>query len=174
MENNLLNIALFGEYSIKEMTKEEFLEKTDYKSEHQALTDLIVEVMGKDKESTINSIKTKSEDVFNMLNGITRSFGIYFSDEYIGYISFIGYDGTTPEIQIELTESHRNKGIGYRALSLLINLIFKEKQDIEYFVYCASVDNVASIKLVEKLGGEKVKTGHFIERLISKYHILKR
>ena len=173
VDNNLLHLTLVGEYSIKELTETEFQSRTHYESDHESLTNLFTETMSKTDGTTLHSIKKKAEELLNRLNGVRRSFGIYFSDQYVGYISFANYDSKNPEIQIELSEVHRNKGIGFRALSLLTNRIFEEKQDIEYFVYCVMVDNIASIRLIEKLGGKKIETGHFIEQIISKYHILR-
>ena len=129
--------------------------------------------MIRNNEKTEPSIKLKVEEILRRLNKNSRSFGVYFGDEYVGYVSFVNYDRKNPEIQIELSEAHRNKGIGFRALSLLTKRIFEEKQDIEYFVYCVMVDNPASIRLIEKLGGKKIETEHFVEKNVNKYHILR-
>lgn len=173
MENNFLSISLCNEYAIKELTKKEFREKTTYEDDQETLTNLFVEIMDNADSSTLPSIQTKKEKLLNRLNGIRRSFGLYFSDEYVGYISFANYDSKNPEIQIDLSESHRNKGIGYKALSILTNRIFQERKDIEYFVYCVMVNNIASIKLIEKLGGRKIETGDFVEQIISKYRLFR-
>ena len=168
--NKLLTIPLFDKYFIKELTEKEFQAKTCYESDCEALTRLFTETMG---DSDLNSIKTKAEKLVNRLNGIRRSFGIYDDEEYVGYVAFVNYDKKNPEIQIELNEPFRNKGVGFRALSLLINQIFQEREDIEYFVYCVMVDNIASIKLIEKLGGNKIKTLDFLEQIVSKYHLFR-
>ena len=171
MENYPLKIFSSGEYLIKELTEKEFREKTHYERDHETLSNVLIETGGDGDLPTPQSVQTKAKTLLKRLNGIRRAFGLYYNDEYFGYISFVGYDSITPEIQIELNELFRNKGIGFRVLSLLINQIFEERSDIEYFRYCVLVDNIASIKLVEKLGGKKIETGHFIEQIISKYHI---
>ena len=169
--NELLTLSLFDKYLIKELTGEEFQEKTCYESDCQALTRLFIETRrGADE----NSVKAEAEELVNRLNGVRRSFGIYYDKEYIGYVAFTDYDNKNPEIQIELSEPFRNKGIGFRVLSLLINQIFQEREDIEYFIYCVRVDNIASVKLVEKLGGKKIQTGNFVEQIIAKYYLFRR
>ena len=170
---NLLNTTLFGEYSIKEMTEQEFQSRTHHQREYKSLTNLLGEIVSNTKKEDMPSIKEKVEKILSRVDEISRSFGVYLGDEYVGYVSFVNYDSKNPEIQIELSEAHRGRGIGFRALSLLINLIFEEKQDVEYFLYRVRVDNIASIRLIEKLGGKKIETGHFVEQIISRYHIYK-
>ena len=90
MENNLLNFTLFGEYSIKELTQEEFQTKTHCDSGYSVLTNFFDEVI-RNNEKSDPSIKAKVEKILNRLNKITRCFGVYFGDEYVGCVSFANY-----------------------------------------------------------------------------------
>lgn len=83
-------------------------------------------------------------------------YAITFSGKPVGEITFSGQDELKPEIGIEIQESFRNKGIGYKVLKELIQRLSKAK-NIEYFKYFVRNDNIASIRLVEKLGGVQVK-----------------
>lgn len=169
--DKLFTVFLFDKYSIKELTEKEFQEKTCYESDCEALTRLFIQTR---EGGDLNSAKTKAEELVNRLNGIRRAFGIYHNEEYVGYVSFANYDKKTPEIQIELSESFRGKGIGFQSLSLLTNQIFQEREDIEYFIYNVMIDNIVSIKLIEKLGGKKIVTGDFVEQIISKYYLFRK
>ena len=171
MQNQVLTLSLFGEYVIKEISPEEFNRLTNHERNQAALTQLLQGLQRESGAATDAGLSKKAKVLLTRYEGAARSFGIYLQDEYAGYVSFAEYACATPEIQIELQEKHRNKGIGYAAISLLTSRIFAERQDVEYFLYRVRSDNVASTRLIEKLGGKKIERGEFIEKIIKKYHL---
>lgn len=101
-------------------------------------------------------IKENIRMILTNSNNYYVRYEIAFNDDYVGEITFSGKDELKPEIGIELQEKFRNKGIGYKILKELI-LRLSEAKNIEYFRYFVRNDNIASIRLVEKLGGVQVK-----------------
>lgn len=70
----------------------------------------------------------------------------------VGEITFSLGNEKTPEIGIELKENYRGKGKGY---CLLLDLMkrYSRTHSVEYFIYAARNDNIASQALAKKLGG---------------------
>ena len=78
-----------------------------------------------------------------------------------------------PVIGIEIEEPFRNHGIGYKVLKEIVARR-SATYDVEYFIYSVRNDNIPSIRLVEKLGGVKVKIFKLFENndlAIFTYHI---
>ena len=151
---------------LRELSKEEFRELT-----HDANESSIVASLKQYQANELKEFEQRIQALIEEYVSPARWFGLYDDKTYIGYISFCEYECPTPEIQIEIHENYQNRGIGYAALSFLMAEIFRQRADIEYFLYRVRVDNGASIKLVEKLGGQWIKKGDFVEKIIRKYHI---
>ena len=79
------------------------------------------------------------------------------TNEPIGFIDLFDFDAHNKHagVSIVLTEPHRGKGYGKDALSLLMDYSFK---DLGLFQLYSNVleDNIASIRLFESVGFEKV------------------
>lgn len=77
-------------------------------------------------------------------------------------------DRINPEISINIDEAYQRKGLGYKAVKLML----KSTQSIcnaEYYVWKCFDDNLASQKLAEKLNGKLVrKQPCFSQALIEK------
>ena len=174
MDNKMETIVLFDGYEIRGLSEQEYDEITHYEKNQQAVYDLCKRALESADSTELPSLKKKIEVLCSRKKIVARSFGVYYHGEYAGYISFAEYNCATPEIQIELEEGHRNKGVGYRAVSLLTSKIFEERQDIEYFLYRVRTENVASIKLIEKLGGTKIEKKDFVEQIIKGYHLYRK
>lgn len=160
-------------FYLRELTKEEFHAVTNYKKDEAAITRLYEQIAKDQSLKKMEEAHEKARKLLMQLEVTTKAFGIYDDDIYAGYISFANYNTREPEIQIELQEEYRSRGIGYKALRLLIRKIFDERKDVAFLIYCVRVDNLISIKLVEKLGGKLIQSGDFFERLIKRYHILR-
>jgi hypothetical protein len=172
MDSIKLNVADELDISVTELTNEEFKDIRDEINEditmrvQNSVASIMDGAEGDILQKKINRILVK-----NFTNAVHRHFALYNKNEYAGYISFSGYDTDTPEISLEITEKYRYKGIAYKALLALKEKVFSENSDIKYLIYRARYDNVPSIKLVEKLGGQLIITGDFIEEIIKEYHI---
>ena len=79
------------------------------------------------------------------------------TNEPIGFIDLFDFDAHNKHagVSIVLTEPHRGKGYGKDALSLLMDYSFK---DLGLYQLYSNVleDNIASIRLFESVGFEKV------------------
>ena len=119
--------------------------------------------------------KDLSEKALLRISEFTQSRYVYKiskDGQTVGEITF-GKNETKPVIGIGIEEEFRNRGIGYNILQELIKRRSAD-EGIEYFVYTVRSDNLASIRLVEKLGGVKAKTFKLFEHndlAIFTYHI---
>ncbi len=115
------------------------------------------------------------EDMLLRISELTKSHYIYkisMDGQAVGEITF-GENERKPVIGIEIEEQFRNRGIGYKVLKCLLARD-SAHGDVEYFVYSVRNDNIPSIRLVEKLGGVRVKTFKIFENHdleIYTYHI---
>ncbi len=101
-------------------------------------------------------IKENIRAILSSSNKYYVRFEISLNGESVGEITFSGKDELKPEIGIKIQEGFRNKGIGYKILKKLI-IDLSEAKNIEYFTYFVRNDNIASVRLVEKLGGKRIK-----------------
>lgn len=69
-----------------------------------------------------------------------------------GYCAIKDTDADVPEVEIELFEKYRQRGIGYEAMFLLLEQTMQESHK-QRFRYCLEPDNFLSRALVKKLGG---------------------
>ena len=157
----VFNIApLNKSICLRELSEKEFRKFTNYDSNLRSI------------KTTLNPTKEleqRFQRLIERYSSPARSFGLYDDKTYIGYISFAEYGCSNPEIQIEIQENYQNCGIGYKALSFLISEIFRQRADIEYFTYNVCTDNIASLKLIEKLGGKFIKQAF----CIAKYRVFR-
>lgn len=78
-------------------------------------------------------------------------------DGMIGDVEAYDLDTNAPEIGVWIAKDHWHQGIAFDALSAFIAFL-KWNGAYDHFVYTADARNVASIRLVDKLGG--VRVGH--------------
>ena len=137
------------------------------------------EASSKDSEQflkeTLKGINELSEDAFSKISKKFKIGSIYKiskDGQNVGEITF-REEKSRPVIGIEIEEQFRNRGTGYKVLK---ELLARHSADggVEYFVYSVRNDNIPSIRLVEKLGGVRVKTFKLFEHnnlAIYTYHI---
>ena len=76
-----------------------------------------------------------------------------YNGKFFGYCGLQYYTTTPePELQIELLSEYQGQGIGYSALSLLMDH-YAELTGTNHFLSRVYADNIASQKLMRKLGG---------------------
>ena len=159
---------------LKEIAQEKLYNETSYADDKKVIAKLFEEIEKDSSTKGTSDMDQKVQKILNKFLGAARSFGLYDQEQRFGYVSFANYDSDTPEIQIEITDKYQKRGIGYKSLSFLIEKLFYEREDIQYFLYRVRADNVASLKLIEKLGGQLIETGQFIDKIIKRYHIFKK
>lgn len=124
----------------------------------------------KDGEQFLNEVlkeankRSLSKEALLRISELTKSRFIYKiskDGQTVGEITF-GENERNPVIGIEIEEQFRNRGIAYKVLKELI-MRQSATADIEYFVYSVRNDNIPSVRLVEKLGGIRVKTFKLFE-----------
>lgn len=115
-----------------------------------------------------------SEEALLRISELTQSRFIYNiskDGKTIGEITF-GESDAKPVIGIEIEEPFRNRGIGYMVLKEL--MMRRSTEGEEYFVYAVRNDNIPSVRLVEKLGGVRVRAVKLMDKYdleIFTYHI---
>lgn len=122
--------------------------------EDEKLREKIIEILGEGNKNFLRYVITKNS-------------------AFVGEITFSGVSGNRFEIGIELEPIFRNQGIGYKILKELMLRLSKANK-IDYFIYTVRYDNLASIRLVEKLGGVRVSVIKPLEQYelaIYKYNI---
>ena len=166
----MITYSIFDKIYLKEISAEEFKILSNYHENLQAFEqtlESLVKNLSKEK-------KKKAENITKIFCKPARSFGLYDGEKYIGYLSFSNYESATPEIQIDIHEPYQRKGIGYKGVSFLTAELFREREDIEYFIYRVRIENVASRKLIEKLGGEEMSTDAMVAKFIKKIRITRK
>ncbi|MBR0088390.1 MAG: GNAT family N-acetyltransferase, partial [Clostridia bacterium] len=83
----------------------------------------------------------------------TVVFTIEKDGQYAGYCSVNDVTKNNWEISIELLQKFHRQGIGYSAISMMLDII-KEKFGVSEFRVRMFSDNIGSRKLFEKLGAE--------------------
>ncbi len=97
----------------------------------------------------------------------TLLIGIWERNEFdfCGYCMLKNIQSNTPEIGIDLRRKYRRKHIGHEALSKMID-IARELFEIDHFIYAVDVENTASQKLAEELGGVRRETKNTLSEKI--------
>lgn len=73
---------------------------------------------------------------------------------FIGSVEAHGIDTATPELGVWISQKDQANGYAYESIKVLIDYI-KANQKIDYFIYEADCRNYGSVKLINKLNGEK-------------------
>ncbi len=102
-----------------------------------------------------------------------KPYGLFCGDEYVGYVGLEGYTSDCPEIQIEIQKGFRGKGIGYKAVKYVAEQVFK-RENVKCLRYRVLINNVVSLKLIEKLGGKEIEKGDVIEEFIKTFHLYRQ
>lgn len=84
---------------------------------------------------------------------------------FIGYIDIQHIEREKPELGIELVKEYQGKGIGTEAIGVLLNSLKGTVDEKQVFIANARIDNVASQRMLEKLGAVKCGTddGTFVK-----------
>ncbi len=80
---------------------------------------------------------------------------------FIGSVEAHNIHTTTPELGVWIAQKHQSKGYGFEAIKGLIDYI-QDNQTVDYFMYEADCRNTGSIKLAQKLMGEKQGHEEFV------------
>ena len=80
-------------------------------------------------------------------------YGIFDDGAPVGYVRLVRDASEFPELQIALLPDFQSRGIGFEVLSKLLPKLFDAKKS-DAFLWRANKNNVASIALAKKLGGE--------------------
>lgn len=78
---------------------------------------------------------------------------IYSGNKFCGYCGIKKVNTRSPEIMIELLKKFHGQGIGYSALSAFM-AEYARIMGVDYFLSKVEADNMASVKLMKKLGGK--------------------
>lgn len=73
---------------------------------------------------------------------------------FIGSVEAHGIDTSIPELGIWIAQKYQSKGYGFEAIKGLMDYICAD-QPVDYFIYEADSRNAGSIKLINRLNGEK-------------------
>lgn len=84
---------------------------------------------------------------------VVYSISTELEGDFCGYCAVKNINAECPEIEIELVGKYRRKGIGYQALSLMLQDIY-ERYDKQCFFSRVEPDNYASQNLMKKIGGK--------------------
>ncbi len=76
-------------------------------------------------------------------------------NQYLGNLKVYNLNEDVPEIGLDICEGYRNRGIGHKTLNLFFRTV-QEKMDIHEFLIRAYSNNIASLKMISKLGVEEI------------------
>lgn len=103
------------------------------------------------------------------ISGTWVQYGIenLFNQQLIGdcAIKLDGYENTIAEIGITISHLEQQKGYATEAMNGIIDFLFKTK-NIRRIVEIVDVENMGSIRLLEKIGFKR--EGHFVENIFFK------
>ena len=127
----------------------------------------------------LSLIISNKATVANLVSTIERKYksqsrvhyGAWKNDELLGYISLLDADKPMPELQIEIVPEFQGQGYGYEFCLALLKYLF-ESETYESIRYVTLPSNIASIKLVEKIGSDLQLPLSDVEALLMRtYHI---
>ncbi|HIT89166.1 MAG TPA: GNAT family N-acetyltransferase [Candidatus Merdenecus merdavium] len=130
-----------------------YMEENDFDDYLKVLKDIMPKAMqkGELKQYFIQGAKESYKDMFqcNQL-----SIGIWNRNnlDFCGYCILKHIDTKTPEIGIDLRKKYRRKHIGLESLTEILTFA-KDNYEVDHFIYAVDLENVASKKLAERLGG---------------------
>ncbi len=75
---------------------------------------------------------------------------------FVGSVEAHGIDTSSPEVGIWIAREQQGKGYGEEGIRRIMEFVRKNRS-VRYFIYEADYRNQASVRLVEKLGGEKTE-----------------
>lgn len=163
---NLTQIKINEFITAKQHTIQEYSELT----EKRKTIDAILKLCSNLDESKQKSTET-AQQLVDLYKKEILSFGLYSNNLPIGRISFVEIDTESPEIEIELNKDYQNKGIGYESLKKLTKIVAFTNKNVKYFIYRVVIDNLASINLIEKLGGKRIINHPLLEKVYKTYHL---
>ena len=118
------------------------------------------------KENNIVKSMMKEEAYRNMLwnehiEYKALMFSIVVDNEYVGYCGIKNTTHEQWEIAIEILNKWKHKGIGYRAISIMLDAI-KNRLNVSEFRVRIDAENYPSQRLFEKLGAEPNGISEFL------------
>ena len=125
--------------------------------------DIFIELQ---KENNIVKSMMKEEAYRNMLwnehiEYKALMFSIVVDNEYVGYCGIKNTTHEQWEIAIEILNKWKHKGIGYRAISIMLDEI-KNRLNVSEFRVRIDAENYPSQRLFEKLGAEPNGISEFL------------
>lgn len=125
--------------------------------------DIFIELQ---KENNIVKSMMKEEAYRNMLwnehiEYKALMFSIVVDNEYVGYCGIKNTTHEQWEIAIEILNKWKHKGIGYRAISIMLDAI-KNRLNMSEFRVRIDAENYPSQRLFEKLGAEPNGISEFL------------
>ena len=125
--------------------------------------DIFIELQ---KENNIVKSMMKEEAYRNMLwnehiEYKALMFSIVVDNEYVGYCGIKNTTHEQWEIAIEILNKWKHKGIGYRAISIMLDAI-KNRLNVSEFRVRIDAENYPSQRLFEKLGAEPNGISEFL------------
>ena len=119
-------------------------------------TDVLNAVLCKTAEASEN--RKAIEESVNRLHGgrYYEMFLVFQKKAPIGVMTVYGHTDCIVNINAEITESERHKGYGFEAMIAMCSLMYEKGYTIA--IADIDADNIASVKLHEKLGFERERT----------------
>ena len=96
-------------------------------------------------ENTWEKMMGETMQVWTIINPIT--------EQIYGFCQLDNYNSSTPEIGVDILDEYKNMGFGQACIEMMIDHC-KQNKSFDYIRWSALKDNVASIHLAEKFGGE--------------------
>lgn len=168
--NNTCFVIKQSDESIKEAV--DAIDKND--NEWTMFGGLTAEQQNAIFDSKNNGIEYLATQLKDSANSIYRVFyGIFINNEPIGYLAIKEHPNGINEIQIEIIAAHRNKGYGNALLSYSLTKEF-EKNENAVFEYWVNSRNINSIKLIEGVGGKRVKSDNYLDNIWKEIYIINK
>lgn len=131
------------------------MEENDFDDYLKVLKDTMPKAAqkGEMKKYFIQGARESYKDMFQS-NQLSVGIWTRFNFDFCGYCMLKHIDTNTPEIGIDLRKKYRRKHIGLESLTELLTFA-KENFEVDHFIYAVDIENIASQKLAERLGGER-------------------
>ncbi|MBE6630031.1 MAG: GNAT family N-acetyltransferase [Ruminococcaceae bacterium] len=145
---------------LKDISEEEYYERSNAQEREAPIWGLIESLEQSPQSEKFSDASRLMTDMIISMRHNVRAFGLFDGENYIGYVALSKTNTPIPEIHIELCEEYRRRGIGTRALRLLIKEAFRNERN-DFLVYHVHSENVAGIALAKKCGGVFVEKDSF-------------
>ena len=135
----------------------------DKRQEAQEYIDMLGGGLSQDEEALLNNL-------FDRMLAKRDMYDIVMGDQIVGCVEVQTKSEGVVELGIEILESYQRQGHGYCALTEMMRQLCETKA-VTHFEYIVQKTNVASIALVEKLGGALIEEKDLAGEVLCTYHI---